>query len=82
MEWTAIVTPHQTCEHSSTNQGDGKMRETNADLSDRPRFSVVISEDGRRIGALWESEAIRARSNFGAGGALQAIDDHSPRRII
>lgn len=45
------------------------MRETNADLSDRPRFSVVISEDGRRIGALWESEAIRARSNFGAAVA-------------
>jgi hypothetical protein len=45
------------------------MRETNGDLSDRPRFSVVISEDGRRVGTLWESNAIRARSNFGAAVA-------------
>ena len=45
------------------------MRETNADLSDRPRFSVVISEGGRRVGTLWESDSIRARSNFGAAVA-------------
>ncbi len=68
LERTAIITPHQTCEHSSTNQGDGKC-EKQMPICRTDRGSALLYR--KKAGALAHYGRAKrsARSNFGAAVA-------------